>query len=175
MRASLLFNALAGIAVLAVLLFGSPDAPATFRLVDASGALVLSNSREGAALLSADRLVRDPALSEALQDAFNAGRVPGALIEAEIRRRPNAEWEALLAQAGIPCAPVQNVQQMLEHEQTRALGLVQPVPGSSVPLIGLPLSFDGLRPQPRAAAPALGADTEAVLGPFENVGRSTGR
>jgi signal transduction histidine kinase len=39
-----------------------------------------------AALLSADRLVRDPALAEALQDAFDAGHVPGALIEAEIRR-----------------------------------------------------------------------------------------
>jgi signal transduction histidine kinase len=28
----------------------------------------------------------DPALADALQDAFNAGRLPGALIEAEIRR-----------------------------------------------------------------------------------------
>jgi signal transduction histidine kinase len=39
-----------------------------------------------AALVSAGRLARDPALADALQDAFNAGRVPGALIEAEIRR-----------------------------------------------------------------------------------------
>jgi crotonobetainyl-CoA:carnitine CoA-transferase CaiB-like acyl-CoA transferase len=53
---------------------------------------------------------------------------------------------------------------MLEHEQTQALDIVQPVPGSSTPLIGLPISFDGLRSQPRSAAPALGADTEALLG-----------
>ena len=33
----------------------------------------------------------------------------------------------------------------------------------------LPISFDGQRPQPRTSSPALGADTEAVLGPFEKV------
>ncbi|MFS2021978.1 hypothetical protein ACEN88_36150, partial [Massilia sp. CT11-108] len=31
-------------------------------------------------------LAADPLLADALQDAFNAGRLPGALIEAEIRR-----------------------------------------------------------------------------------------
>jgi len=31
-------------------------------------------------------LTLDPALADALQDAFNAGRLPGTLIEAEIRR-----------------------------------------------------------------------------------------
>ena len=53
---------------------------------------------------------------------------------------------------------------MLGHEQLRALGLLQPVAGSSVPLIGLPISFDGRRPQPRSASPALGAHTAEVLG-----------
>ena len=38
------------------------------------------------ALADAPRLVADPFLTHALQDAFNAGRLPGALIEAEIRR-----------------------------------------------------------------------------------------
>jgi crotonobetainyl-CoA:carnitine CoA-transferase CaiB-like acyl-CoA transferase len=86
-------------------------------------------------------------------------------IEAEMARRTNAEWSALLDAAGVPCAPVQNVAQMLGHEQLRALGLLQPVPGSSVPLIGLPISFDGERPLPRSASPALGAHTKEVLGP----------
>jgi crotonobetainyl-CoA:carnitine CoA-transferase CaiB-like acyl-CoA transferase len=87
-----------------------------------------------------------------------------ALIEPEMLRYETAHWMALLEEAGVPCAPVQTVQQMLEHEQTQALDIVQPVPGSSTPLIGLPISFDGLRSQPRSAAPALGADTEALLG-----------
>lgn len=85
------------------------------------------------------------------------------LIEAEMARRSNAEWTALLEAAGVPCAPVQNVKQVLEHEQLEALGLLQPVPGSSIPLIGLPISFDGRRPRPGRAAPALGAHTKDIL------------
>ncbi|WP_413671425.1 sensor histidine kinase [Massilia cellulosiltytica] len=37
-------------------------------------------------LADAPVLAADPLLADALQDAFNAGRLPGALIEAEIRR-----------------------------------------------------------------------------------------
>jgi len=101
--------------------------------------------------------------------ATNPERVRNAaalypLIEAEMARRTSAQWSAALDAAGVPCAPVQDVAQMLEHEQLRALGLLQAVPGSSVPLIGLPVSFDGARPAPRAASPALGAHTDAVLG-----------
>jgi signal transduction histidine kinase len=39
-----------------------------------------------AALADAPPLRADPALADALQDAFNAGRLPGALIDTEIRR-----------------------------------------------------------------------------------------
>ena len=86
------------------------------------------------------------------------------MIEKEMLKRSNAEWIALLDAAGVPCAPVQNMKQMLECEQMKALGLLQDVPGSSQPLIGLPISFDGDRPLPRAASPALGAHTAEVLG-----------
>ena len=92
-----------------------------------------------------------------------------ALIEAEMLRLSNDAWVRLLDAKGVPCAPVQNAKQMIEHPQTRAMGIPQTVAGSSIELIGLPISFDGQRPQPRTSSPALGADTEAVLGPFEKV------
>jgi crotonobetainyl-CoA:carnitine CoA-transferase CaiB-like acyl-CoA transferase len=79
-----------------------------------------------------------------------------ALLEPCFLAKTNAEWSALLDAAGIPCAPVQDVGGMLKHPQTQALGLVQSVPGSSIPLVGLPLRLDGQRPQPRSSAPALG-------------------
>ena len=41
--------------------------------------------------------------------------------------------------------------------------MLQAVPGNSIPMIGLPVSFDGVRPMPRSAAPALGADTRTLL------------
>jgi len=86
-----------------------------------------------------------------------------AMIEAEMVRRANADWIAAFDRAGVPCAPVQNVGQMLGHAQTQALGLLQPVPGSSVPMIGLPLRFDGERSIPRSGPPRLGEHTNEVL------------
>ena len=86
-----------------------------------------------------------------------------ALIEAEMAKRGNAEWIALLEQAGIPCAPVQNVAEMIAHEQTRALGLMQDVPDSAMKFIGLPISFDGTRPPIRSRPPRLGEHTEQIL------------
>ena len=99
----------------------------------------------------------------------NADRVAHAdalygAIEREMLRLPNDAWLKKLDAEGVPCAPVQNTQQMLEHEQTRALGMLQEVPGASIPIIGLPISFDGQRPRPRSAAPKLGADTHDIFG-----------
>jgi crotonobetainyl-CoA:carnitine CoA-transferase CaiB-like acyl-CoA transferase len=86
-----------------------------------------------------------------------------ALIEAEMLKRSNAEWTAALEGAGIPCAPVQNVAEMIAHEQTKALGLMQDVPDSAMKFIGLPLSFDGRRPAIRSRPPALGEHTQQIL------------
>ena len=86
-----------------------------------------------------------------------------ALIEAEMLSRGKAEWTALLEAAGIPCAPVQDVGEMIAHEQTRALGLMQPVPDSAMNFVGLPLSFDGVRPAIRSRPPSLGEHTGQIF------------
>jgi crotonobetainyl-CoA:carnitine CoA-transferase CaiB-like acyl-CoA transferase len=79
-----------------------------------------------------------------------------ALLEPRFVEQGNEPWIAALDRAGIPCAPVQDVAGMLAHPQTQALGLMQPAPGSSIPLVGLPMRIDGLRPQPRSGPPKLG-------------------
>jgi len=86
-----------------------------------------------------------------------------ALIEAEMKQRATGEWNALLEAAGIPCAPVQNVAEMIAHEQTRALGLMQDVPASTMNFVGLPLSFDGVRPAIRSRPPGLGEHTDDIF------------
>ncbi|MEI2415445.1 CoA transferase [Orrella sp. JC864] len=73
-------------------------------------------------------------------------------------------WMEKLEAAGVPCSPVHEMDQVLAHPQTAALGLVQRVPGTAMDVIGLPLSFDGLRPAPRARPPALGEHTDTLLG-----------
>jgi crotonobetainyl-CoA:carnitine CoA-transferase CaiB-like acyl-CoA transferase len=86
-----------------------------------------------------------------------------AMIEREMVKRSNAEWIALLDAAGIPCAPVQSVAEMIAHEQTQALGLLQQVPDSAMKFVGLPVSFDGLRPALRRRPPKLGEHTDECL------------
>lgn len=87
------------------------------------------------------------------------------LIEDELTQKTAAEWADAMERAGIPCAPVQTIDQTLAHPQTTALGIVQPVPGSEMTLVGLPARFDGQRPSPRSAASPLNADA-ALLDPY---------
>lgn len=79
----------------------------------------------------------------------------------------SAAWAEKMAQAGIPCAPVQTIDQTLSHPQTRALGIVQPVPDSAMTLVGMPARFDGKRPPIRSASSSLNADA-ALLAPYLN-------
>jgi crotonobetainyl-CoA:carnitine CoA-transferase CaiB-like acyl-CoA transferase len=96
--------------------------------------------------------------------ANNAGRYEHrerllADIEAVMRTRPKGEWLDRLEEAGVPCAPVQTLAEVLEQPQTAAAGIVQPVPGMDLTLIGLPLRFDGARPPIPGRAPRLGEHT----------------
>jgi crotonobetainyl-CoA:carnitine CoA-transferase CaiB-like acyl-CoA transferase len=66
--------------------------------------------------------------------------------------------------AGFPNAPMQTIAEVLEHPQTKALGMLQPSPQGDITLLGLPISFDGARPAFRQSPPALGAHTKEILG-----------
>lgn len=87
------------------------------------------------------------------------------LIDPLVAAQPTAHWVDALEAAGVPCAPVNTVGQMLEHAQTQALDLVHPVPGTGMRFVALPVSFDGQRPRVRSAPPALGAHTQQLLFP----------
>jgi crotonobetainyl-CoA:carnitine CoA-transferase CaiB-like acyl-CoA transferase len=86
-----------------------------------------------------------------------------AMLDEIIVTQPTDFWLTRLEEAGVPCAPVNNLAQMVAHPQTQALKLLQKVPGTGMHFIGLPLSFDGLRPQPYAAPPKLGEHTDLLL------------
>ncbi len=82
-----------------------------------------------------------------------------AMLDTIISARPTADWITCMQAAGVPCSPVNNLAQMIAHPQTQALGLIQDVPGTDMRFIGLPLSFDGTRPQPTSAPPKLGENS----------------
>jgi crotonobetainyl-CoA:carnitine CoA-transferase CaiB-like acyl-CoA transferase len=88
------------------------------------------------------------------------------LINAETRKRTVAEWEAAFETYDVPHAPVLTVQQVLEHPQAKARGLVTEVDHPNLGrtrVTGRPVNLPahpqaGLRP-----APLLGEHTEQVL------------
>jgi formyl-CoA transferase len=85
------------------------------------------------------------------------------MIAALMRITPRAEWLERLARIGVPCAPVNNIPEVLAEPQTQALGMVQPVPGEDFSLVAMPLSFNGERPRMAGPAPRLGAHNKEIL------------
>jgi crotonobetainyl-CoA:carnitine CoA-transferase CaiB-like acyl-CoA transferase len=83
-----------------------------------------------------------------------------ALIEERLQQNSCAHWQSALDTAGIPNAPAQTIDEVLEHPQTIATGMVQETDDPDMKLIGLPLSFDGKRPPLRNLAPTLGNKDE---------------
>jgi len=101
--------------------------------------------------------------------ARNAGRYEHrAEILAEVARivatRSKGEWIDILEAAGVPCAPVNTLPEVLAEPQTEAVGMLQQVPGLDLRLMGLPIMLDGARPPISRRAPQLGEHTREVLG-----------
>jgi crotonobetainyl-CoA:carnitine CoA-transferase CaiB-like acyl-CoA transferase len=83
------------------------------------------------------------------------------LLAERFAAEPRAVWFDRLARAGVPVTPVQDVGEVVRHEQTEALGLLQDL--GSYTTVAPPLSLEGDRLSHRSAAPALGAHTASVL------------
>ena len=99
---------------------------------------------------NADRVVNRRELVPILTDIFKTAPIAG--------------WAERLDSAGFPYAPIQTLDQVVRDPQTTALGIIQEWPGSPpVSLIGLPLSFDGIRPPFARLAPRLGEDNSQLL------------
>jgi len=80
-------------------------------------------------------------------------------IRERLAQEPSAHWLTVLE--GIPVAPVQNVVQAAEHEQTQASGILQELAG--VETLALPLQIDAERVAHDSPPPLLGAHSAEVL------------
>jgi crotonobetainyl-CoA:carnitine CoA-transferase CaiB-like acyl-CoA transferase len=88
-----------------------------------------------------------------------------AAVQDVIGTKSVDEWLAIIEPAGVPVAPLQTIDQVFEHPQTQALGMLQDAPDApDMKLMGLPLSFNAERPALRNAPPKLGAQTDVVRG-----------
>jgi crotonobetainyl-CoA:carnitine CoA-transferase CaiB-like acyl-CoA transferase len=104
-----------------------------------------------------------PYVSFGDRDRNRAQLVPE--LAAAFASRPTGEWLELLQAAGVPCAPINEVDEALRDEQTVARDVIveldHPVLGR-VREVGSPFYFDGERPSV-SPGPARGADTAELL------------
>jgi crotonobetainyl-CoA:carnitine CoA-transferase CaiB-like acyl-CoA transferase len=107
--------------------------------------------------------------------ATNAARVASkreliAQIQQILLTRSKGEWIDVLEAAGVPCAPINSLPEAVTEPQAAALGMIQKVPGDDYELMGLPLSFDGVRPDIRLAPPAVGEHNREIFGHDHSTG-----
>jgi len=101
--------------------------------------------------------------------ATNAARVENrdltlGLVGDIMQTKPAAHWMERFGAVGIPCAPINDITTVSTDPQIEALGIVAAPPGTDLKLVGLPMSIDGKRPQPRSAAPLLGQHNADIAG-----------
>jgi formyl-CoA transferase len=110
------------------------------------------------------RLLGRPEWIEDPRFAVNRARIANQqallpMIRELLRAAPRATWLAKLEEAGVPCAPINDIADLVADPHFQASGMLLETEGMR--LVGLPLSFDGDRPLPRGPAPAFQPDMES--------------
>jgi crotonobetainyl-CoA:carnitine CoA-transferase CaiB-like acyl-CoA transferase len=117
--------------------------------------------RRLAAVLDRPGLAEDPRFQSNKDRVVNRRELVPILSDI-FAAKPRAEWARLLDAQGIPNGPINTLDQVVADAQTQALGIIQTKQGSELGLVGLPLSFDGVRPEFEKAGPALGDDNSKL-------------
>jgi crotonobetainyl-CoA:carnitine CoA-transferase CaiB-like acyl-CoA transferase len=88
-----------------------------------------------------------------------------ARIQAVLRRRPRQAWLELFAQHRIPAGPINRLDEVAADAELQTRGMLYSIPalGTRIPQVGLGIRVDGSAETYRAAPPALGEHTDAVL------------
>ncbi|HIN59052.1 MAG TPA: CoA transferase [Gammaproteobacteria bacterium] len=96
-------------------------------------------------------------------ERVNNRKVLNESIQDIIEQESRDDWIRRLDEGGVPNTPLQSFDQVVEHPQTKALGMLQTSADSGMTLMGVPLSFNGTRPGYRKNPPQLGEHNRSVL------------
>ncbi|MCL6649026.1 MAG: CoA transferase [Chloroflexi bacterium] len=89
-----------------------------------------------------------------------------ALVSDALRQRTTAEWLEVFQELGIPCGPVNTIDQVVADPQVNARGMIVPVTHprvGTIPVSGNPIKLSRTPPEINRPAPDLGQDTDQVL------------
>ncbi len=88
-------------------------------------------------------------------------------IESVLKTNTTAHWIGVLGKAGVPCGPINNIEQALAHPQIAARNMLVSVPdgnGGTLKLAGNPLKMSAFPdPTTRAPAPDLDIDRARIV------------
>jgi crotonobetainyl-CoA:carnitine CoA-transferase CaiB-like acyl-CoA transferase len=138
-----------------------------FRAKDGWLLLAVNNDRQYDALmqaLSLEHTSTDPRFADWFLRVENEPALR-ALIEDKLEAATPTEWEERLNAAGAPCAAIWRIEEVIEHRQVKARGLMQEVdsPWGKLRLAGSGVTLAHGTPRLDKLAPLLGADTDAIL------------
>jgi crotonobetainyl-CoA:carnitine CoA-transferase CaiB-like acyl-CoA transferase len=145
---------------------GNPNVVVFQALTTLDGELVVAAANDRlfaklvAALGRADWALDPRYSSNALRVKNKAQLIPE--MEQIFKTQTSDHWNELLEGLGIPCAPIHNFQQVMAQPQTHEIGIFQNIPDLDMKVVGLPISFDGLRPPVVHRAPHVGEHTAEI-------------
>ena len=126
---------------------------------------VRAGNRE--ALADDPRFATNPARIE-----HRAALIP--LLVEMVKEKTKAQWITLLEAAGVPCGPINNLQEVFENEQVIARGIEMHVPhptAGTMKLVASPMRLSKTPVEVRMPPPLLGQHTDEVL--RDELGMST--
>ncbi|NCV64855.1 MAG: CoA transferase [Burkholderiaceae bacterium] len=111
------------------------------------------------------------ALADEVRFATNPARIEHRaalipLLVEMVKEKTKAQWITLLEAAGVPCGPINNLQEVFENEQVIARGIEMHVPhptAGTMKLVASPMRLSKTPVEVRMPPPLLGQHTDEVL------------
>ncbi|MBI4207754.1 MAG: CoA transferase [Betaproteobacteria bacterium] len=140
----------------------------TFHTRDGDLILAIGNDSQFARFCEAAGI---PGMAKDPRFVDNAARIANrdaceAAIAPAIRKKTTAEWAELLEPLGVPCGPINRLDEVFANPQVQHRGLKVEVPhplAGSVPLVANPIKFSRTPLRYDTPPPLLGQHTEEIL------------
>jgi crotonobetainyl-CoA:carnitine CoA-transferase CaiB-like acyl-CoA transferase len=140
----------------------------TYEASDGPIVIAVGNDRQFQAFCE---LLSDPTIGTDPRFQTNSSRVAhreelNRRINEEVKKRTRAEWQRLLAEKGIPCGPVQNLEQLFQHPQTLARNMVITMHHDKIgplKLVGSPIQLSDTKVSYRLPPPLAGEHNDEII------------
>ena len=148
-----------------------PTSPGTGMFQTADGYINIAASgdnlwRRFCEAAGARDLLDNPDFATVVSRARNRDALIAHLNEI-IRRKPNAYWVELLNRAGVPCGPINTIDQTFADPQVQHLGIAKPITHPKLgpqKVVGQPIRMSGYpQPEELCPTPEQSEHTDAVL------------